>query len=91
MTIHQFKLFCINLVTKNEGKMLSDVIKGSIDDTILSINNISFYIDQKRSSYMKMEKFFCLKFVDGYIYVWGENYNRHDWMKITKFEYNDLI
>lgn len=71
MTINQFKLYCINLVTKNEGKMLSEVYKNSIDDTILSMNDISFYTNQKRYSYMRIRNLSCLKFIDEYIYIFG--------------------
>ena len=44
MNLNQFKLFCINLVTKNEGKMLSEVYSQNKDDVVLSLEKMYFNV-----------------------------------------------
>ena len=42
MTFNEFKLFCINLVSKNEGKMLSEVFSQNRDNIVLSLEKMYF-------------------------------------------------
>ena len=89
MTIHQFKLFCINLVTKNEGKMISEVFSKNKDNVVLTMKNM-YFNKPHDDTFLKISSLSVLKMHSGDMFIWCGDYNG-SWERLEEPEYEDLI
>lgn len=90
MTINQFKLYCINLVTKNEGKMLSEIFNQNKDNIVLTLEDIYFndtYVD----IFLQISSLSVLKIHSGDMFIWCGDTELGEWERLEEPEYEDLI
>lgn len=90
MTINQFKLYCINLVTKNEGKMLSEIFSQNKDNIVLTLEDIYFndtYVD----IYLQISSLSVLKIHSGDMFIWCGDTEGGEWVALKEPEYKDIV
>lgn len=90
MTFNQFKLYCIVLVAKNEGKMASEVFSQNKDNVVLSMEELSFY---SRSNYINLQisSLSILKFQLGCMLIWAGDADGGDWEEFHEQTFEDLV
>ena len=90
MNLNQFKLYCINLVAKNEGKMLSEVFSQSRDNVVLSLERMYFYTQFNRT-HLQISSLAVISLQSGRISIWGGNTKCGEWITLEKPKYEDFV
>ena len=90
MTFNQFKLFCIVLVAKNEGKLSSEVFSQNEDNVVLSLENLYFDSRPKFIDF-KISSLDILKFQLGRMLIWAGDTEKGEWEELYEQTYEDIV
>ena len=90
MNLNQFKLFCINLVSKNEGNMLSEVFSQNRDNIVLSLEKMYFNI-QFFYTDLQISSLPVIRLQSGRICIWGGDTEGGEWITLEEPKYEDFV
>lgn len=90
MNLNQFKLYCINLVAKNEGKMLSEVFSLNRDNVVLSLEKM-YFNTLSNSVNLQISSLSVIKLQSSEIYIWGGDTEGGKWNLLDNPEYEDFV
>lgn len=90
MNTNQFNLFCINLVTKNEGKMLYEVFSQNKDNVVLSLEKMYFNVQYFYTD-LQISTLSVIKFQSGNMCIWGGDTEGGEWVALKEPEYKDIV
>ena len=90
MNLNQFKLYCINLVAKNEGKMLSEVFSLNRDNVVLSLEKM-YFNTLSNSVNLQIPSLAVIKLQFGEMFIWGGYTEGGEWITLEEPEYEDFV
>ena len=90
MNLNQFKLYCINLVAKNEGKMLSEVFSLNRDNVVLSLEKM-YFNTQFNCTNLQISSLAVIKLQFGEMFIWGGDTEGGEWVALKEPEYKDIV